>query len=133
VDRIGSSNGFFVVVVALTVTACADRVPSVGSGGADAGTDAGVSCKVSAPTMCPDPPVRYSDVSDIFGRRCVSCHYGAVGGPWPLLRYMHAADWYDVIQSKLLDCSMPPPESGIIMPTDERAAILTWVLCGILE
>ena len=129
-----SRKGAIVLVAAAAAfgTACSSNSVSAIDAG-DAGGEVAVPCQVTAPTMCPDPPLRYGDVSDIFGRRCVSCHYGAVGGPWPLLQYSHAADWYDLIQSNMLDCSMPPPESGITMTTDERLAILTWILCGVLE
>jgi hypothetical protein len=121
-------------VVAITAmfaaSACDDRPPTVT--GSDGGADV-MSCEVPAPTVCPDPPVRYGDVSHIFSERCVSCHYGAVNGPWPLLTYSHAADWYDVIRSYMLDCLMPPPGSGVTMTVEERVALLTWIFCGVPE
>jgi len=111
--------------------ACNDRAPGIVA--TDGGADTTVLCEVQAPTTCPDPPVRYGDVSAIFSRRCASCHYGAVNGPWPLLTYSHAADWYDVIRSYMLDCLMPPPGSGVTMPVEERIALLTWIFCGVPE
>jgi hypothetical protein len=109
----------------LLLVACGggDNRPNIDGGG----------CPVAPPTVCPDPPLRYGDVSEIFGRRCVSCHYGAVNGPWPLLTYSHAADWYDIIRSQMIDCTMPPLDSGFTMTTDERIQILTWILCGFME
>jgi hypothetical protein len=124
-------TGALVIVAAIAAAACNDRAPNLG--GTDGGTDAEPVCEVPAPTACPEPPVRYSDVSSIFTQRCVPCHYGAVNGPWPLLTYSHAADWYDLIRSYMLDCSMPPPGSGITMTVDERVALLTWILCGVPE
>lgn len=92
-------------------------------------------CSVEAPTVCPEPPPRWSDVNPIFQQRCVGCHYGMPGGPWPLLQYQHVADWYDVVRAHVLECTMPPVEflSAYPMTTDERIAILTWILCGIPE
>jgi hypothetical protein len=118
------------LIVAALAMACNDRAPGVAG---DAGVDMSAACEVTAPTVCPDPPLRYADVSDIFGQRCAPCHYGAVNGPWPLLTYKHAADWYDVIRGYMLDCTMPPPESGMTMTIHERVALLTWIFCGVLE
>lgn len=96
--------------------------------------DAGLAaCTVEAPTACPDPPPRYPDVAPIFQARCAPCHYGAPGGPWPLLQYTHIADWYDTVRAFVLDCSMPPPDGGVSMTNAEREAILTWILCGLPE
>jgi hypothetical protein len=105
-----------------------------GQGLPDGGTaeDAGaLVCTIRAPTVCPDPPPHWSEVQPIFQRRCVLCHNGMVGGPWPLLQYEHVADWYDVVRAMLLDCSMPPPDAGVYMPDEDRTAILTWILCGL--
>jgi hypothetical protein len=38
-----------------------------------------------------------------------------------------------VVRDELLDCSMPPLDSGASMTTEERKAILTWILCGFPE
>lgn len=105
-----------------------------GQGSPDGGTteDAGaLMCTVEAPVACPDPPPRWPDVEPIFQRRCVLCHNGMIGGPWPLLQYEHVADWYDVVRAMLLDCSMPPPDAGVYMPDEDRTAILTWIRCGL--
>jgi hypothetical protein len=99
-----------------------------------AATDASaIVCTVSAPTACPDPPPHYRDVQPIFQSRCVDCHNGMIGGPWPLLQYSHVADWQDVVRAHLLACTMPPPDSGVPMTDEERRAILTWILCGYPE
>jgi hypothetical protein len=99
---------------------------------ADGGVDV-AACTVEAPTVCPDPPPRYADVAPLFQSRCVPCHYGAPGGPWPLLQYQHIADWSDIVRGMVLDCSMPPPDGGVTMTNGEREAILTWILCGLPE
>jgi len=101
------------------------------SEGADAAQDAGTfSCDVAAPTACPDPAPRYADVAPIFTTRCVVCHAGNWNGPWPLNTYEHVADWRDTVRANLLDCTMPPRESGIPMTDEERLQILTWIRCN---
>jgi hypothetical protein len=100
-------------------------------GGTDAGTGA-IVCSVEAPTACPDPPPHFADVTPVLAERCTVCHYGGVGGPWPLLEYHQVADWRDSVRAMLLDCTMPPPDSGVSMSDDERLAILTWIACGAL-
>lgn len=98
---------------------------------ADAAADARPStCDVPAPTECPDPMPRYADVEPIFAERCVVCHYGQAGGPWPLNTYGHVTDWHDTIRAAMLDCSMPPLGAGVGMTVEERVAILTWLRCG---
>lgn len=134
--RIRTSGGR---AFALLVAVCSSLVPACDKGSEtppDGGPpdDGGVlACTVEAPTVCPDPPPRYADVAPVFQARCVPCHYGAPGGPWPLLQYSHVADWYDTVRAFVLDCSMPPPDGGISMTDSEREAILTWILCGLPE
>lgn len=90
-------------------------------------------CSVIAPTVCPAPAPRYADVETIVGQRCVSCHYGMPQGPWPLTDYQSVVDWQDLIRNDVLNCTMPPADSGVVMTAAERAAILTWILCGTPE
>ena len=87
-------------------------------------------CTVQAPTVCPDPAPHWADVAPIFQNRCVECHNGMVGGPWPLMQYQHVADWQDLVRAHVLSCTMPPPDAGVPMTDEERTAILTWILCG---
>ena len=86
-------------------------------------------CKVSAPTTCPQPALRYSDVQPIFQQRCVGCHSGLTE-QWPLTDYPHVASWYDIIPAQLLSCTMPPPDAGVPITNAERMKILTWLHCG---
>jgi uncharacterized membrane protein len=81
---------------------------------------------------CPTPALRYVDVKPIFDQRCISCHSPSWTGPWPLDTYGHVADWQDDIRTNLLRCSMPPPDAGIPITTEERRQILTWLACGLL-
>jgi uncharacterized membrane protein len=113
------------VLAALVSGACSSTM--------DAGADAPLACTVVPPTSCPDPPPHYPDIAPIINRRCLSCHWGAPEGPWPLVTYTHAADWHNVIRDQMAACSMPPPDSGATMTDEERVAIMTWILCGFLE
>jgi hypothetical protein len=132
--RISSSRA--AVLWALAVLAGCDDAPEAdGDGPADAGLPADAvafdACvPVAAPTACPDPPVRYGDVRPIIDARCMGCHYGQEGGPWPLTTYSHVADWQDFIRASLLDCTMPPQDAGVGMTAAERTTVLTWIRCG---
>lgn len=114
---------------------------SPGVDGIDAGTDPADGaaqndafvCQVIPPTACPQPALRYPDIAPIVQERCVPCHYGMVDGPWPLLTYNHLADWYDVTAVFVGNCAMPPPDAGVPITTEERAALLTWLRCGFPE
>lgn len=110
---------------------------SVDAGVADSGSDAGeggekpaVSCDVEAPRACVEPKPVYDDVAPIFQERCVLCHNGAAGGPWPLTSYGHVADWQIEIRDQVSKCTMPPADAGIAITTEERAKILMWIRCG---
>lgn len=97
-------------------------------------TDAGaplVECNVTAPNSCPSPAPTYADVAMIINRRCESCHSPRWTGPWPLDTYQDVADWQDTLRSNMLDCSMPPLDSGIPMTNEERLVILSWLRCGL--
>lgn len=89
-------------------------------------------CNVQAPTACLDPAPKWAqDIEPIVEQRCVVCHYGAVGGPWPLDSYGHVSDWQSEIRGVILDCSMPPPDEDIHMTNAERMQILNWIRCGL--
>ncbi len=101
-------------------------------GGVAAVRDSGVEppeCNVTAPTSCTDPDLDYARVQPIIESRCVTCHDGTQG-QWPLTTYSHVADWYDDIRARMLDCNMPPWDSGVQMEAGERELILHWIRCG---
>lgn len=90
-------------------------------------------CSVTAPTACPDPAPRYADVAPVLQAKCVTCHSGVAGGPWPLTDYEHVADWQNEIRAELLDCSMPPADAGAPITKEESTLLLNWVRCGAPE
>jgi hypothetical protein len=112
-------------VLALALAACGSSNNGV------ANSDGGaLTCNVDAPTSCPADGPTWETVAPIVGARCAApCHYGQIDGPWPLYTYQQVVDWYDVVRSDLLNCTMPPPDSGVPMTDDERHTILTWLRC----
>ncbi len=88
-------------------------------------------CSLVAPTECPSPDLVYASVEPILRERCVVCHAGLPGGPWPLDTYGHVATWRDTIRAALLACAMPPSDSGMSIPPEESQRILEWIRCGI--
>jgi hypothetical protein len=127
-------------IAALTTTAVV--LLAACSSSAPAPVDAGIShdaapalgprvplCHLPAPTMCPDPAVHYADIVPIVQQRCLPCHDGR-STHWPLTDYRHVADWQDIIRSAMLNCTMPPGDAGIPMPTEERMTVLHWIRCG---
>ena len=88
-------------------------------------------CDAVLPTACTHPDVSFKkDVQPIIAARCGSCHDGR-GEQWPLVDYSHVADWAGEVRAMVADCSMPPPDAGVAMPTSERQTILEWVRCGV--
>lgn len=87
-------------------------------------------CDAVLPTECPSPSPVYTDVQPIFADRCVACHSGTPGGPWPLTTYGHVATWRDTIRAALATCEMPPVDSGLTLGPEESSLILTWIRCG---
>ena len=117
---------WFLLACGCVLAACGGS----GSGGPDGGVV--VECQtrpVTAPTTCPEPAPRYSDVQPIFQQRCSQCHSGTTD-QWPLTDYAHVASWYDIIPPQLVNCSMPPLDAGVPMTNQERVSILTWLHCG---
>jgi hypothetical protein len=103
-----------------------------GDGGpSDAGGSPPLACEVTAPTSCPAPAPVYADVAAIIELRCEGCHSPRWTGPWPLDTYDHVAAWQDTLRAAMLDCSMPPADAGIAMPSEERMVILSWLRCGL--
>jgi hypothetical protein len=74
------------------------------------------------------------DVKPIFDGTCTSagCHTGIGEAPWSLKDYQDVADWQELVRADILDCSMPPPDSGLRITNEDRMKILSWVRCGAL-
>jgi hypothetical protein len=87
-------------------------------------------CDVTLPTSCNDPTIGYADIAPILEQRCLSCHRGTPGGPWPLTSYEHVASWANEIRGQVSACAMPPADAGSTMTDEERDRLLLWVRCG---
>jgi hypothetical protein len=84
-------------------------------------------CDVVPPTQCEaEPP--YAEIESIIEQRCVGCHDGR-GEEWALTSQAHVASWFNEIRVAMSRCTMPPPASGLTMPTAERELILQWLYC----
>lgn len=129
--RNGWVIGRLVLLAACGLTACSGKDDSQAGDGPS--LDPSPVCDVVAPTECPSPSPVYGDVEGIFREKCVSCHSGAPGGPWPLDTYRHVADWWNVIRDDLLACSMPPRDSNVTLSDEETQLILVWIRCGYPE
>ena len=116
------------VVAAFTAACSSGRAR--GGEGAPGSSSAPLLCDVTPPKSCSDTSLGYTEIAPIFQKRCVGCHSGDPGGPWPLTSYEHVADWASEIRAQISTCNMPPVDAGIAMPTEEREKILLWVRCG---
>jgi hypothetical protein len=92
---------------------------------------AGVACPPPLATVCPDPPPSFAaTIVPILDASCNTCHDPNVpGAPWPLHDYGDVLAWRGVIIPVLLDCSMPPEDSGVSISEVDRQQILTWLAC----
>ena len=88
-------------------------------------------CTIKNTEDCPDPAPTYADIQPILDARCNSCHSDTSDGPWPLTNYQDVLDWWDLVRRDTLNCSMPPPDSGIVMTHDESKLILDWIACDL--
>ena len=96
-------------------------------------SDAGIYpfvCETTAPTVCAMSPPTYNDVRPLFDAHCVSCHNGQ-GSEWPMTQYQHIFDWKNEIRGDVLNCTMPPYDGGVAMPTEDRQKILEWLRCDL--
>jgi uncharacterized membrane protein len=102
-------------------------------GAQDAALEAGEPfvCDVQLPTSCPAPAPTYADVAPIIAQRCAVCHGQVQTGNWPLDTYSHVASWREEIRTELVNCTMPPRDSGLSIPDEERMTILTWIRCDL--
>ena len=88
-------------------------------------------CTIKNTEDCPDPAPTYADIQPILDARCNSCHSDTSEGPWPLTSYQDVLDWWDLVRRDTLNCSMPPPDSGIVMTHAESKLILDWIACDL--
>lgn len=81
--------------------------------------------------MCAGAAPSYAtDVAPVFANRCGSCHAPTGQEPThPFQTYAQVFSQRATILAQLHACKMPPAEAA--QPSAaERAAILTWLVCG---
>ena len=84
------------------------------------------------PTVCPATVPSYAtQIAPIFNARCNGCHNANdPTGPWPFDSHSDVDDWSGMILDDLEHCTMPPPDSGMPLPDNERALLQAWLACG---
>lgn len=98
--------------------------------------DAGVNCPDDVPTTCPSPAPTYSaDVAPVIQQHCTLCHSPDGENQTPtLVTYgdvtagAMAKTAHDVLV-QIHACNMPPADQPPLT-SDERQAILGWIVCG---
>jgi hypothetical protein len=112
--------------------------PDAGAGlASDATADDGdasvtpVGCLPPRSTSCLEPQPSFArEIVPILDVRCNGCHDPAIpDGPWPLHDYQDVVEWKGVVVDSLLNCTMPPPDSAITLPEEERQRLFAWVAC----
>jgi len=94
-------------------------------------TTADATCPEDLPSACPSTAPSYkAEVANVIATRCASCH--SAGGKDSVRTFADYASIYasrGPILDQLYACNMPP--HGTASPTAaERAALLTWLVCG---
>ena len=91
----------------------------------------GGTCPAEQPASCPaDVPSYTNDVAPILETSCVTCHSPTGVDPGkPLDTYAHVFDRRGEVLTQVNACRMPP-EGEMAPSDDERAIILTWLVCG---
>jgi uncharacterized membrane protein len=119
----------FCLVTLLVLAACSAPQPPRPDGGIDGGPSA---CDVVLPTECSDAgaALDYSHVKPALDTHCANCHYGALGGPWPLKTYNDVVDWAQIVRDSIANCTMPPEDGGTNMTKAEKQQLLDWLRCG---
>lgn len=103
----------------------------------DAGDDAtgpgtmAATCPPPLSTVCAEPsPSFANDVVPILDARCNSCHDATIpDAPWPLHDRQDVLDWKGIVVDSLLNCTMPPADSGSTLPENERQRLFAWFAC----
>jgi hypothetical protein len=101
---------------------------SCGSSNADP-MDAGAVC-TNAPTSCSKPIPSYSAViQPILQQNCVPCHGPTGSAGYSEATYELVSKQVEPILSFVSSCMMPP-SSYPPLTTDQRNALLDWLVCG---
>jgi uncharacterized membrane protein len=107
---------------------------ALGLGACGGGTPPPSSCPNDVPATCPTPaPTFAADVAPILQQRCGACHVaGGVESTRPFQAYADVQRQKTDILFALNACFMPPADQPQLT-TDERHAILGWLVCGAMN
>lgn len=100
--------------------------------GMDETSDAGVmTCPNDLPADCPMPSPSYAgEVRPIIDHRCMPCHFpGGVAQEKSFVGYDDVHALRRDMLNQIYGCRMPPSDAGQLSEA-ERAAMLTWFVCG---
>ena len=88
-------------------------------------------CPQDLPATCPSPPPSYkNDVADILDARCNRCHgSGGSAAEKPLTDYASVYRLRSGVLNQTYSCNMPPKDEKQLT-TEQRAALLQWLVCG---
>jgi uncharacterized membrane protein len=88
-------------------------------------------CPRDLPDACPTPTPSYAnEVSAIFTTHCTSCHSpGGENSSLPLDTYEQIFSNRRDVLDQVYSCLMPNT-GGVPLSSDERAALLAWLVCG---
>jgi uncharacterized membrane protein len=102
-----------------------------GTGGGGTGTGGAAGCPNDLPDTCPSPEPGYSaDVASIVAERCATCHSpGGQAQSTLLTDYAEVYAKRTTVLTRVYACKMPPAGAPPLT-SDERAALLGWLVCG---
>jgi len=92
----------------------------------------GGTCPQDTPASCPagTPPSYASDVAPVIAGRCSTCHAPNEQEPSKLFgTYSQVFSQRTSILGQIHACKMPPAGAPTLT-SDERRAVLTWLVCG---
>ena len=102
-----------------------------GAQSTDAADDAGVaSCTRKLPSCPSQAPSYATQIQPIIQSSCVTCHYsGNPSSRFDFSTYSAVNANRGPMLTQVYSCAMPPPDAGALS-SDEREALMTWLVCG---
>jgi hypothetical protein len=90
-------------------------------------------CPQQTPARCPAPEPSWSgQIEGIVASVCGQCHAdgGVEQSAFDFSTYEYVFIDRGPIFSQVASCAMPPSDGGVMFPSDERAALLAWLVCN---
>jgi len=120
--------GFRTVCLATVLALCAcgssSNAPPEGSPYSCPAVDASATCAVDGSSFV-------ATIQPILAKSCLpACHDGSPDAAWPLTDYDDVQAWTTFVAKDILQCTMPPPQSGYPIKQSDRQAIMDWISCN---